>query len=526
MVLGGCNYLDDFSQSQTIVKSVTSLDEVLLGEVYMPSINGMKHIANGDAGWWLQLLDDDINTVSWNNSSTNGDFVSDYYNTPMNYNYFGYTTWQMEVGRSYDGKQLNVDDILWTSFYRRINVCNIILSTIDNLEITTDDDVAASLRVRGEAYAMRAYYYFYLANIYANAYEPGKAETTLGVPLKLTDYVEHDKEKDTQFERTPLSEVYAQIVDDLKTALYYLEQSPKPSSYYRITEKAARLLLSRVYLYMQDWDNARIEAEKLLTENGGVSLQSYASDIEKNGVIWRDNKEILFSQGSLNVQNYTMGAKLGGFCISQDLYSLYDDADYRKTKYFALNEATDSIALSTKYQQGSTIQSYVSDIYLLRSSEAYLNMAEACAESGKEDKALQWLNRFRHYRIMGYVDQSYSGEELINQIRTERRKEFCVEGQRWFDLRRYAVNVLHPYKRTIDRVYTVYNDGGNVALRNETYRLDIDDPAYTFAIPKSVIEFDKVPMPDNVRKVREPIATSIPVAPEEDEDENENEGGE
>lgn len=516
VTLGGCNYLDDYSQSLVVVKTVSDLDEVLLGDVYMSSKNGVKQLAYGDVGWWLQILDDDINTVAYDNSSSDADFVDDSYSNPLNYNYFGYTTWQMEVGRSYDGKQLNSDDGLWNDFYHRINICNIILSEIEELEITSDDDRAAALRIRGEARFMRAYYYFLLANIYADAYDPDKAESMLGIPVKLTDYIEHDKDKETQFERASLSEVYAQIVEDLETSISYFDQSPQTHSFYRTSGKAAMLLLSRVYLYMQKWDEARLMADKLLTE--GVSLWSYAGDLnEGEALISRNNPEILFSEGSLNVQNF-MRAKIGEFCISQDLYSLYDDTDYRKTKYFVLNENTDSIALGSKYERGSTIQSYVSDLYLLRSSEAYLNMAEACAMEGDTytGEALKWLNRFRHYRIANYQDETYDRSTLIDEIRTERRKEFCLEGQRWFDLRRYAVNKEFPYNRTIERMYAVFNDGGNEMLHNEMYRLEEHDKAYTFAIPKSVLNFDRG-MPDNVRPAREPIAISNPTNPDEDE---------
>ena len=38
-------------------------------------------------------------------------------------------------------------------------------------------------------------------------------------------------------------------------------------------------------------------------------------------------------------------------------------------------------------------------------------------------------------------------------------------------------------------------------MRGEVFRLEIDDPAYVFSIPKSVLEFD-TDMPDNVRPMR------------------------
>ena len=40
-----------------------------------------------------------------------------------------------------------------------------------------------------------------------------------------------------------------------------------------------------------------------------------------------------------------------------------------------------------------------------------------------------------------------------------------------------------------------------IFMRGEVFRLEIDDPAYVFSIPKSVLEFD-TDMPDNVRPMR------------------------
>lgn len=37
MILVRCGYLDDYSQDMVVVKSVSDLDEVLLGSVYIPS---------------------------------------------------------------------------------------------------------------------------------------------------------------------------------------------------------------------------------------------------------------------------------------------------------------------------------------------------------------------------------------------------------------------------------------------------------------------------------------------------------
>ena len=58
----------------------------------------------------------------------------------MNSAYFGYTTWQMEVGRSYKGDKLAADNALWDDLYRRINVTNIILDEIEDLNPATEEE--------------------------------------------------------------------------------------------------------------------------------------------------------------------------------------------------------------------------------------------------------------------------------------------------------------------------------------------------------------------------------------------------
>ena len=79
----------------------------------------------------------------------------------------------------------------------------------------------------------------------------------------------------------------------------------------------------------------------------------------------------------------------------------------------------------------------------------------------------------------------------------------CLEGHRWFDLRRYAVCKKAPFKKVIERVFALYDwENRSVFQYAEVYQLNVDDPAYVFAIPKSVLDFDKG-MPDNIREDRE-----------------------
>ena len=77
--------------------------------------------------------------------------------------------------------------------------------------------------------------------------------------------------------------------------------------------------------------------------------------------------------------------------------------------------------------------SFVSDNFTFRLSEAYLNLAEALAMTGREGEARNVLEKLMKKRIVDLAPITESGESLIRLIRKERRREFCFEGQRWFD---------------------------------------------------------------------------------------------
>lgn len=492
-LLSSCSkFLDQYSQDLVIPKKVQDLDEVLLGNGYLPR-KEVSELYKGGSNWWLHLLDDDINTVT-EQMAVRGTFEMDRF-------YFGYSTWQLEVGRSYNGLDLRADDADWTQFYQRINAMNIILSEIDDLPQNIEKDKLAALRIKGESHFLRGLYYFMLVNLYAPAYNPTTAQQDLGVPLKLTHFVEHDNKKEAQFERNSVSAVYHQIIADLKASVDFLDHNDKQLKTYRASKSAAMILLSRVYLYMQDWENAALLANQALEEND--ILFHYGSIAADGAAVSENNPEVVFSQGPLNVQN-VLTARGGDFCVSRNLYDIFSDDDYRKNTFFAKEAFTDSISLSRKYKKGIQI-SPVSDLYLIRTAEAYLNLMEADAMLHKTGDAQTLLNKFRSYRMSVVPTETYSEQELVLQIREERRKEFCFEGHRWFDLRRYAKNPVYPFKKEIERYYTVYNwDDKNKPLKTVVYKLDIDDEAYTFNIPKSVLEFDRG-MQDNPRSIRKPI---------------------
>ena len=128
----------------------------------------------------------------------------------------------------------------------------------------------------------------------------------------------------------------------------------------------------------------------------------------------------------------------------------------------------------------------------MRTAEAYLNGAEAAAYLGDERTARELLEalRVKRWDREKYEPIQKTGEALVTEIHDERRRELCLEGHRWFDLRRYMVCEKYPFTKEIQKVYYVYDDSGNQIIEKRVYKLEKNDPAYTLPIPYEVLDYN------------------------------------
>lgn len=89
------------------------------------------------------------------------------------------------------------------------------------------------------------------------------------------------------------------------------------------------------------------------------------------------------------------------------------------------------------------IQQYYSgqDCILFRLGEVYLNAAEAAYELGMEERAKDYIEpvRTRAGLTQNLRLESYSGTQLRDRIRNERKIEMAFEDQRYWDVRRWRI---------------------------------------------------------------------------------------
>lgn len=494
------NFLTEHSQDQAYIRTYTDLDELLVGDVYMPC----DYVSFGYSStkWeafypYVHFMGDETQIVIGSATSSVVAVTAPYY-------LFGYYTWQLDVERDYEGVNVWTEVQDWEKLYNYINISNLVISLIDERPAETDADCQNVSRIKGEAYFLRAAYYFVLVNLYGKPYSLETASTDLAVPLKLDPYI-----VDKIFERATVERIYQQIVDDLLEAESCLKDIPR-KSVFRANHTATCLLLSRVYLYMQNYEETLKWAKACIEEQSALEdLNNFAG----GDFLTEDSPELIFTMGSnhlpLNIYNENGYHYPGMFMVSEDLYKCYWANDLRAQYFVAFNNGLYTYE-KAHYASGTTLQ--VSDNFAFRTAEAYLNLAEsaACLGSAYVAEALEAYNTLRRNRIAGYQDESgMSGKALVDSIRLERRRELCLEGHRWFDLRRYMVNDLYPDEKTLTNDFICYERNTSTYLYEPVvyrrYTLPPHDGAWTLPIPQEELNANPG-MPDNERGVRDYVS--------------------
>ena len=482
------DFLEPDSESEFVPEDATSLNELLLGEAYMR--NDMKGF-----NIFLGLLEDDIEAAPYQ-VPTDG-FEGNLFLASF--------TWQpdmFEMMTEAGAGHIN----MYESYYELILGANAVIDYIPSVNDTQQN----INKVLAQAYALRGFYYLNLVNIFGQPYNSNPQ--ALGVPLKLNSGIE---ESDDYLKRKTVEEVYTQILLDLhKAEEIYLSmpESEQWSDNYRTSLPMVQLILSRTYLYMENWEMAAKYA-KLVTENKNfklvdlINVPYYTTDDDGNVIrnyvvypsysstetIWPyGNVEDMFEwtyEGANSINTVTGGKMHAYFQASQELLDTYDDWDLRLS-YYIINITQDNgtempmafskVNIGNKYFLPQNAKHVFGRC--LRLSEAYLNYAEAMAMLGGEgiEEATKALNTLREKRFdpEDFEEESFaSQDELIEFVRDERRRELCFEGHRWFDLRRWGMpSFTHNW----------YNDAESTHI----YRIEEGDLLYTIPIPDEALQMN------------------------------------
>lgn len=514
------DFLDEYSTDQRYCENADDLEALMIGEGFLGFRKDgyynqgtlSKSILESEANQsmyfpWIHVVDDDAEAFLVN-------YVTEDTGTPY-YMLGKLANWSEDPFSSIQNIQWLDKD--WTKLYKHIGALNSIIYQAQEIKgkDRRNEKIELLKHVSGEAHFLRAFYYFYLANVYGLPYSTASASTDFSVPLKVSEVIE-----DKHFTRATCEEVYQQIWADLEAAESELEgYSPTTNPKLRVGIGAVKAFKSRVALYMERYLDA-IDATNAFSELDYklIDLRQHDSNNSFNN---RNSSELIFTTGTYNacyifINDSTSqwngdDNRASSFKASNDLMEKYTANDLRLTTFF-MKSAKSKAPLPNKYfvQPGDyNYTDIASDIFSIRYAEVLLNKAEALAMLNKNEEARNTLQLLREKRIVGanISDIPTDNQQLIEFIRTERRMELCFEGHRWFDLRRYSVNSKYPLSEDfcITHPAYTYDAVSNMNYHTGDYRLESytkDKAAWVIPIPNATITFNEGTLTNLVREKR------------------------
>lgn len=374
-------------------------------------------------------------------------------------------------------------DYFYKSSYYRIYVFNVIINNVGTCKDATEREKKSLI---AEAKVSRAFEYLSLVNAYAKHYDKNTAKTDLGVPMLLSEDI------NAPYERWSVEKVYNQIFKDLSDAEEYIPE--EASTPFRSSRNFLYAYMAKLYLYMGDYKNAIVAAEKVdMSKLEFINLTEYSINPKANGMgrIWNAETGEVYPKPEDNVEavyarygNNTIGLSRNIYASKSllDTYSrdLPEGAvDQRRALYFS----DDEFKLYNnvyKFPGMSMWVAYIQQNLGLGTPEFYLIKAESYIRNNEVEKGMKLLNTLRDNRIINNVHMplDISKDAALKFLFDERRREFALTGiYRLVDMKRMMQEGLY----TEDVVHTV---------GNTEFRCPAGDNRFILPLPPAVLSLN------------------------------------
>lgn len=395
-----------------------------------------------------------------------------------------------------DATEVDTDspNSLWEACYKGIASANEALNAIKK------EGGPVSLNPsKGEALVVRAYNHFVLVNMFAQHYTKQYGATDLGV----TYITSPEQTLDPKYKRNSVAEVYDLIKKDLEEGLPLIDDRQYGSTpKFHFNKAAANAFAARVYLYTQDWEKAIAYANAAIGANPASNLRDNAYLASLPGEV--ENVANFYAGSNINANLMLQTANsYAGLVFGRAYYgSRYSHgAVIAKTETFSsrtpwrLNGSTAYMPNYFKYA-GTNIDKiivphlprlfeytdpvagigYWHTVYPpFTTEETLLTRAEAYVHLGQYDKALsdtrywiknslrsdpgeftidavnQWANGLAYFTPRNPTPKKKLNPEFVIRDKTEenmlhfvlfiRRLETMHTGLRWFDVKRYGIEI-------------------------------------------------------------------------------------
>lgn len=356
----------------------------------------------------------------------------------------------------------------WVASYNKVYHCNLVLEALEKLQGTEQPGVINNLR--GSALFLRAYAMWPLAQMYIKPYGTAALQEP-GLPIHTKSDINDLPGRGT------VKATYDAMLKDLTDAAGLLNPTSSISS--RPNKAAAYAMLARVYLSMEDYPNALLNADAALKLKNDL-WDFNTLNLDSYNPFPRFNKEVIF-HAVIDFHNSVLEVGYGDenkALIDPAIIQAYGVNDLRKQ--LLVKENLDVPVPTGTYRFIGNYEGAVGSSALfngLAVDELYLIRAECHARAGQTTEAANDMNTLLSTR---WTTGTYTGfvaanaTDALGKILLERRKELLMRGLRWTDLRR--LNKDSRFAKQLSRT-----------VNGTVYTLPANDPRYTLLIPQEVI---------------------------------------
>ncbi|MDR1552479.1 MAG: RagB/SusD family nutrient uptake outer membrane protein [Prevotellaceae bacterium] len=408
-----------------------------------------------------------------------------------------WTDYVYTVKRSYTSSIARSYDI-WTYFYRVIANVNYIIAAKETMQ---GESTEVSYII-GQAYALRAYSYFYLAQYFSRTFKGHENEKC--VPI----YTEPTSSATKGNARATVNDVYTLIRADIDTAVVRLTNvsTRKRTNETHIDYRVANAFKADICLVTNEWEEAEKAAKIAQTDfsvgeeddiivPGGES--SSFNDVGHKNVMWgniiiNDQVRDHYRQFMAHMDTegeYGYYGKNAHKQINKLLYNKLGANDIRRA-WWVLDEKYPNkegyLQVKFKYRD---YQNGITDRVYLRMEQMILVEAEALCRQGKDSEARAAL-----MKLMSKRDTSYSVNKtgtalgtlttnetgsLLEEIIIQRRIELWGEHGRIYDIKRLKQGFIRT--ETMGHPTEAITALNNLKVDNpETYDWVLTIPQYEF----------------------------------------------
>ena len=361
-------------------------------------------------------------------------------------------------------------DYFWFQTYEAIAHANEVLDILEGLPAETEEELTRKRAVESEALLTRAYGHFMLVNLFGEHF--GNPNADLGVP-----YI---REPETtflaQYERETVNRVYDFVEEDMLRGLELVDDSFfENSGKYHFNRNAALAFASRFYFFKGDYVRCLQFSDELLGTNPG----NFVRDLTSNEFQQARSSVTEYPQLYTSPEQAANLLLMRKFSLVQRTDFAYgpDENQYRQlfasNPFSSLIDARENPAFvkgfngvyPARYQslfERTSINANVGFPYYIHMAftgeEVLLNRAEANTRQGNFDAAIADLQVLSDRRYTGgtpvvsreAILNFVGGDDLqlallVYIIEIERRKEFIMQGMRWWDIKRFGFTVEHDF---------------------------------------------------------------------------------